>query len=134
MSVDPLALDQLLEQGAVKPAWAAIIDVLDAGLLTQFGVSQTRREPLVLPPRYFAIEQKPKPFVMAETVGFTGGGDVDEGLGHAMQAEGMKLIEGRMFEHVVSPNCSSAAHGCWNAGSALRPWRACARGADRDGC
>jgi hypothetical protein len=29
---------------------------LDAGLLTQFGVSQTRREPLVLPPRYFAIE------------------------------------------------------------------------------
>ena len=61
-------------QGAVKSAWAAIIDVFDAGLLTQFGVSQTRREPLVLPPRYFAIEQKPKPFVMAETVGFTGGG------------------------------------------------------------
>jgi hypothetical protein len=38
---------------------------------------------------------------MAETVGFTGGGDIDEGLGHAMQAEGVKLIEGRMFEHVV---------------------------------
>jgi hypothetical protein len=33
-------------------------------------VSQTGREPLVLPPRYFAIEQKPKPFVMAETVGY----------------------------------------------------------------
>ena len=42
----------------------------------------------------------------------------------ARQAEGVKLIEGRMFEHVVSPNCSSAAHGCWNAGSALRPPRA----------
>ena len=96
-----MAVGEFLEQGAVKSAWATIIDVLDAGLLTQFGVSQTRREPLVLPPRYFAIEQKPKPFVMAETVGFTGGGDIDEGLGHAMQAEGVRLIEGRMFEHVV---------------------------------
>ena len=70
VSIDPLAVGEFLEQGAVKSAWATIIDVLDAGLLTQFGVSQTRREPLVLPPRYFAIEQKPKPFVMAETVGF----------------------------------------------------------------
>ena len=34
----------------------------------------------------------------------------------------------------VSPNCSSADHGCWNVESAFRPWRAFARDADRGGC
>ncbi len=50
MSVDPLALSQLLEQGAVKTTRTAIIDVFDAGLLAQFGDAQPRREALVLPP------------------------------------------------------------------------------------
>ena len=36
--------------------------------------------------------------MMAETVGFTGVGDFDEGLGHAMQAKGVKLVQGRMFK------------------------------------
>ena len=35
---------------------------------------------------------------MAEAVGFPAGGDFDEGLGHAMQAKSVKLIEGGMFE------------------------------------
>ena len=38
---------------------------------------------------------------MAEPVGFAAGGDFGEGLGHAMKAEGVKLVEGRMFEQVV---------------------------------
>ena len=50
VGVDPFALDELLEQGAVEAARAAIIDVLDAGLLAQFGEAQPRGEPLVLPP------------------------------------------------------------------------------------
>jgi hypothetical protein len=37
VSVDPFALDQLLEQGAVKTAGIAIVDIFDAGLLAQFG-------------------------------------------------------------------------------------------------
>ncbi len=37
---------------------------------------------------------------MAKTIGFTGGADFDKGLGHAVKAQGMELIEGRMFEHV----------------------------------
>ena len=45
--VDPVALDQLLEQGAVEAARTAVIDILDAGLLAQFGVAQSRRQPLV---------------------------------------------------------------------------------------
>ena len=47
MGVDPFALCQLLEQGAVKTAGIAIVDVFDAGLLAQFGDAQPRREALV---------------------------------------------------------------------------------------
>jgi hypothetical protein len=49
VGVDPLALDQLLEQRAVKTAGASVIDILDARLLAQFGGAQPRREALVLP-------------------------------------------------------------------------------------
>ena len=38
---------------------------------------------------------------MAEAVGFVAGGDFGEGLGHAVQAKGVKLVEGRMVEQVV---------------------------------
>ena len=50
MGVDPFALDQLLEQGAVKTTGIAIVDILDAGLLAQFGVAEPGYEPLVLSP------------------------------------------------------------------------------------
>jgi hypothetical protein len=33
VGVNPFALDELLEQGAVETAGTAIIDILDAGLL-----------------------------------------------------------------------------------------------------
>ena len=35
---------------------------------------------------------------MAEAVGLVGGGDFGEGLGHAGEAEGVELVEGRMVE------------------------------------
>ena len=35
---------------------------------------------------------------MAKTVCLVGAGDFDEGLGHAVKAQGVELIEGRMFE------------------------------------
>src|SRR6266851_466053 len=50
VSVDPFALGQLLEQGAVKTAGTAIVNVFDAGLLAQFGDAQPRHEALVLSP------------------------------------------------------------------------------------
>ena len=80
MGVDPLALDQLLEQRAVKTAGTTIIDIFDAGLLAQFGDAQPRREALVLSPRRLAIEQKPEPFVMAEPAGLLVGGDSAKAL------------------------------------------------------
>ena len=132
--VDPLALDQRLEPRAVKAAGTSIIDIFDAGLLAQFGDAQPRREALVLSPGRLAIEQKPEPLVMAEAAGLLVSGDFGEGLGHSMQAKGAEVIEGGMLEQVVSPNCSSAAHGCWRAGSAFRPRRAGAQDAGQGCC
>jgi hypothetical protein len=100
VSVDPFACDQLLEQGTIKTARIAIVDILDAGLLAQFGDAQPRREALILSPRCFAIKQESEPFVMAKTVGLTAGRNFSEGLGHTMQAKDMELIEGWMFEQV----------------------------------
>jgi len=50
VNIDPFALDQVLEQGAIKPARTAVIDIFDAGLLPQPCDTQSRREALVLPP------------------------------------------------------------------------------------
>jgi hypothetical protein len=36
--------------------------------------------------------------MMAKAIRFTGGADFDEGLGHAVKAQGMELVESRMFE------------------------------------
>ena len=45
--LDPLAGDQLLEQGAVEPARCLGIDVFDDGILPEAGISQAGQEPLV---------------------------------------------------------------------------------------
>ena len=50
VGVDPFAFGELLEQGAVESPWIAVIDILDAGLLPQFGDAQPRRQALVLSP------------------------------------------------------------------------------------
>ena len=50
MSVDPFAIREFLEQGAVETAGGAIVDVFDARLLTQLGCAQPRRQALVPPP------------------------------------------------------------------------------------
>ena len=45
-------------------------------------------------------------------MGIRVGGEFGEGLGHAMQAKGAELIEGGMFEQVVSPNRSTMSTAC----------------------
>ena len=37
---------------------------------------------------------------MGEVLGLVGVGEIGEGLGHSVEAEGVKLIEGGMFEQV----------------------------------
>src|SRR3984885_7640937 len=50
VGVDPVALRELLEQGAVETSSGAIVDIFDARLLTQFGGAQPGREAFVPPP------------------------------------------------------------------------------------
>jgi hypothetical protein len=96
--VDPAALDETGEQRAVETARGAVVNVLDARLLAQLGVAQASGEPLVVAQRGFAFEQQRKPFGVAEACSLAGGFDVDEGLGHAVEAERIEAVEGRMGE------------------------------------
>src|ERR1700689_2815971 len=50
VGVDPFALRELLEQGAIKPSGGAKVDVLDARLLAQFCGAQPRGQAFVPPP------------------------------------------------------------------------------------
>jgi len=48
--------------------------------------------------RGFALEQQREPFGVTEAGGLAGGFDIGEGLGHAMEAERVKAVEGWMGE------------------------------------
>jgi hypothetical protein len=98
MRIDPLTLDKLLEQRPIETARAAIIDVLDTSLLTQFRVAQSRREPFVLTPCFLAIEQESQPFAFVQGLRFIDGVDFDKGFGHPVKAEGVELVECWMIE------------------------------------
>jgi len=98
MIVDPAALDKLGEQRAVDAARGTVVDVLDARLLAQFRVAQAGGEPLVVAQRGFTFEQQREPFGVAEACGLASCFDVGEGLGHAVEAEGVEAVEGRMGE------------------------------------
>jgi len=51
-----------------------------------------------VPQRGFTFEQQSKPFGVTEAASLTGGFNVGEGLGHAVEAEGVEAVEGRMGE------------------------------------
>ncbi|MDA9530971.1 hypothetical protein ACM42_21510 [Bradyrhizobium sp. CCBAU 25338] len=51
-----------------------------------------------VPQRGFTFEQQSKPFGVTEAASLTGGFNVGEGLGYAVEAEGVEAVEGRMGE------------------------------------
>ena len=83
MRVDPLAIGELLEEGAVEPAWGPVIDVLDAGLLAQSGIAQPSGKPLVAAMGELAIEHEAEPVGMSERGGFVGSFELGKRLDHA---------------------------------------------------
>lgn len=91
MVVDLAAIDKLGEQRAIETARGAVIDVLDARLLSQLGLAQAGDEPLVVAQRGFAFEQQCEPFGLLKTVGLASAFDVGEGLGHAVEADGVEI-------------------------------------------
>jgi hypothetical protein len=101
VGVDLLALGELDEQGAVEPAGGTIVDVLDVCCLAEFCGTQPRCQSFVATKGGFPIQQQGKPIMAIDSIRLVVLGKFDEGLGHAVQAEGVELIEGGMFEHVI---------------------------------
>jgi len=108
---DPLAPGELEEQGSVETAWGAVVDILDAGGLAQFGGAGPALEALLPAQCRLLVEQQRQPFRMIEASGLRMIRKVLEPLGHAVQAEVMQLVEGGMAEHasVLSVEVAGAA-------------------------
>ena len=90
VAVDPVASDELLEQGAVEAADGAQIDILDDGGLAQAGELEARDEALVVALGGLAVDQQAEALLEAEC------GDVGlsslllERLGHAGKPKAIK--------------------------------------------
>ena len=90
---------ELEEERAVEPARTLIVDVLDAGWMTQLGDPGARFELLLPAQREFVFEQQPEPFGMIEAARFRFVFEFLEPFGQAVEAEGVQLVECRMSEH-----------------------------------
>lgn len=97
--VDPLAVDELVEQGAVEAAWGSVIDVLDDSMMAQPGITQPGGKALVATIANFAIDEQAEPIGMAEGRSFAGGFEFDESLGHAGKPELGELVKHWMGQH-----------------------------------
>ena len=57
MGVDPVTLEQLLQERTIKPARSAIVDVFRRRLVAELGVAKPSAQALILAMDGFAIEQ-----------------------------------------------------------------------------
>ena len=102
LAADPVAVDELGEEGAIEAARRAQIDILDDGGLAQRGELQARDEPLVVALGGLAVDHQAEALLEGER------GDVGlallilEGLGHAGKPEGGEAFVGGVDEHQVS--------------------------------
>ena len=111
---DPITGRELEEQRAVEAARLLIVDVLDAGGVTELGDPCPCFKLLLSARRQFVFEQQPEPFGVIETTRFGLVFEFPESFGQAMKTEGVQLVECRMSEHGDFPlNGSSRDHADW---------------------
>jgi len=97
---DPTAGGDLLEQGFIEPAGHAVVDILDGGLaVAQPGRTQPGLEASGRAACHLAIEQQRQPFGVGEITGLVLRLQLDEGIGHAVELEGSKLVDRWVCEH-----------------------------------
>ena len=96
---DPVAGGEFEEQRAVEPARALVIDVFDAGGMTQTRGASARFEVFLPAQRQFVFEQQAEPFgvIEAARLGFVF--EFLEPLGEAIKTKRVQLIECRMSKH-----------------------------------
>jgi hypothetical protein len=96
---DPVAGGEFEKQGAIEPARDLIVDVFDAGGMTQASDPGARFELFLPAQRHFVFEQQAEPFrvIKAARLGF--GFKFLEPLRQAVKPEGIQLVECRMSKH-----------------------------------
>jgi len=77
----------------------AVVDVLDAGRMAQPRRTGAGLEPLLAAHGYLMLKQQAQPLGVIERARFGVGGDLLVALGHAVQAERVEEIKGRMGKH-----------------------------------
>ncbi len=100
MFVDEGTFSELCEEGAIEPARRLVVDIFDAGVVTELGKAQSAVESLLPARGGFVIQKQSQPLGMGEILGLGLGFDIDKGLGHRVQTECMHLIESGMGEHI----------------------------------
>jgi hypothetical protein len=76
-----------------------IVDVLDAGGLTELGTGQAAREAAVVAGRDLAIDEEAEPIGVRHLGRLGIVLQFGEGIGHGGEAEGAQAIDGGMNEH-----------------------------------
>ena len=126
LAADPVAIDQLGEEGALDAARRAQIDILDDGSLAQGGELQACDEPLVVALGDLAVDHQAEPHLEGQRGGIGLALLIVEGLGHAGKSEGGEAFMGVVDEHEVSfwlVSGSSRGRGCCRDGWDRRPVR-----------
>src|SRR5271166_4010643 len=138
---DPVASGELEEERAVEPARDLIVDVLDAGWMTQARDPGARFELLLSAQRQLVFEQQTEPVGMIEAADFGFVLEFLEPFGQAVKTEGVQLVERRVSEHGFPLNGSSRDRADWRGRRAWLdgcPWRrrdrVCGRGGRRPPC
>src|SRR4029077_11808727 len=99
MLADPFTARELEEQSSVEAAVGAEVDVLEDSRLAQPGLAQAAGEPLVLAAGCFAIDEQPEPILAAEFAGIRSVLQLDEGIGHGVDAVRRQALDGGVEQH-----------------------------------
>jgi hypothetical protein len=66
MGIDPCPGREFLEEGTIKTARGAIIDILDGSLMAQLGVAKAGGQTLVMAMTDLALEEEGQPLRMGD--------------------------------------------------------------------
>ena len=102
LAADPVAIDELGEEGAVDAARARRSTSSTIAAWRSDGELQAHDEPLVLPLGRFAIDHQAEPLLEGERGDVGLASLIVEGLGHAGEPEGEETFLGVGDEHRVS--------------------------------
>jgi hypothetical protein len=97
---NPVARTEGGHQGAIETAPGLEVDLLDAGLLAEASRVEQTLEAAIASGGDFAIDQQRQSFVRGEALEVGLFQLLGKGLGHARQAQGAEVVEGRLVEGV----------------------------------